>query len=178
MTTTTDQIESYERSIAATESKIAELRSEIDNLIFTNRVNVRDLARLRLQQKLENSPKARWDRAVKSLRKDGVHFRTNIMQCCRGCVDAEKLNLKDESQPYGWTFGGQGNWIKFNEDGLPYTSVEPHTRRRFGYDYDSPKSAMINWGNGSAEKIVAAFQAEGFQVNWNGSEYQCVEVVF
>lgn len=175
--TTTEQIESYERSIAATEAKISELQEVL-------KINRHDLALAKMVKaredralELANSPKARWGRAVKSIRKSGIHFRTNIMQCCRGCVDAEKLNLKDETQPYGWTFGGQGFWIKFNEDGLPYTAAEPHVRRRFGYDYDKPKSAMINWGNGSAETIAAAFRAEGFQVNWDGSEYECVEVV-
>lgn len=174
--TTAEQVENLERTVAET-------GKHIDELIETQRLNMVELRKLQRilaeeerKERLSNSPKARWDRAVKALRKDGVHFRTNMMKCCRGCLTEEDLNLKDAAQPYGYTFGGQDGWIKFNEDGLPYTAAGSNGRR-FGYDYESRNiTAYINWGNGAGEKIAEAFRAEGFEVVWDGDQYSCVEV--
>lgn len=171
--TTAEKLENVIRTIVASTATIERLEAELADMRNAHRANLREQSNLTRQLRLETSPKARWDRAIKSLRKDGVHFRTNIMQCCRGCVDATKLNLKDESQAYGWTFGGQGSWIKFNEDGLPFT----HSERRYE-DYETPTTAYVNWGNGAGETIAAAFRAEGFQVEFDGNESSCVEIKF
>lgn len=172
--TTAEQIENLERTIKATGEKI-------DELAEIQRINMSDLRKLQYRlaedkraEALVNSPKARWDRAVKSLRKDGVHFRTNMMKCCRGCLTSEDLNLKNEDQPYGYTFGGQDGWIRFNSDGLPYEK-EPN---RWKGDYRMAQIAYINWGNGAAETIAAAFRREGFIVVWDGSDSDTVSVHF
>lgn len=171
--TTAEQIENLERTIAATERNIHAKKVEIEDLESVTRLNKKKLIELKTQARLENSPKARYDRAVKSLRKDGVHFRTNMMKCCRGCITGEDLGVKSEDQPYGYTYGGQGGWVKFNEDGLPYEKEES----RWKGDYRLARDIFINWGNGSAEKIVEAFKAQGFEVQWNGNDWDTVRVI-
>lgn len=117
----------------------------------------------------------RWLEASKALRKEGVQFRFNVSKCCRGCITAEDLNLKDESQPYGYTYGGQGNRIHWDEQGRPYTKG---FQRHSGPWHETMSRAYINHGNGSAPRIVAAFRAAGLDASWDGSQYSCVEVNF
>lgn len=119
----------------------------------------------------------RFETAIKALRKDGVKIRQNVQKCCRGCIGYEDLNMKDEEQPYGYTYGGQGFAIVWR-DGQPFRKSDLTGRNSY---YRTPKpeeSVMFNWGNGSAEKIAEAFRAEGFEVDWDGSEFSCVEVKF
>lgn len=114
----------------------------------------------------------RWAAAGKALRKDGVQFRFNVSKCCRSCIVAEDLNLKDASQPYGYTYGGQGNRIFWDEDGRPVYAAARGDHRKPVF------RANINHGNGSAARIVAAFTAAGLDATWDGSEYSCVQVDF
>jgi hypothetical protein len=176
--TTAEKLENVRRTIAATEAKIAELQ-EVNKANKIEEYQLRSrLAEEARKASLENSPKARWDRAVKSLRKSGVHFRTNVMKCCRGCITEQDLNLKDVEQPYGYTFGGQDMWVKFNEDGQPYEKADRWERRSNGYDYKSPEKVFINHGNDAGAKIAEAFRTEGFTVEYDGTDYNCVEIKF
>lgn len=114
----------------------------------------------------------------KELRKQGVQFRMNVMECCRGCISHEKLNLKNEDQPYGFTYGGQGGRITWNsEDQVVY--ADSLTKK---YRYGRPRNGelvdavYVNHGNGSAEKIAQAFRDGGFEVEWDGTDGSCVEI--
>lgn len=37
-------------------------------------------------------------------------------------------------------------------------------------------AVYVNHGNGSAEKIAQAFRDGGFEVEWDGNDYSCVEI--
>ncbi|QGH74001.1 hypothetical protein SEA_HIDDENLEAF_50 [Microbacterium phage Hiddenleaf] len=119
-----------------------------------------------------NDLQIRFENAIKALRKDGLKIRQNIQKCCRGCITEEDLNMKDEEQPYGYTYGGQGFAIVWR-DGQPWRKGSAWYRPT-----EPEESVMFNWGNGSAEKIAEAFRAEGFEVEWDGSDFSCVEVKF
>lgn len=126
--------------------------------------------------------KARFQNAIKEARANGVKVRQNVQSCCRGCVTEEKLGMKREDQPYAFTFGGQGmaySWI--DEDEAPVNREDMKRSQRSYYRTRQPKiveSVMFNWGNDSAEALVEAFKNNGFDVEWDGSEYSCVEVKF
>lgn len=166
--TNTEIIESLERTIAATTENIVRKEAELAELKSVNYANQRELQDRRHAVAVYNTTENRFKRAVVAARKSGVHMRTNIVECCRGCVTSEKLNLKDETQPYGWTYGGQGRYLRWNIFGDAV--YEDRGSKPYG-------SVFYNWGNGSAEAIKAAFEAEGFQVNWDGSEFASVEIV-
>lgn len=121
-------------------------------------------------ERFAQTVESRWGRAVKSLRKDGVKFRTNVVKCCRGCITESDLNMPDVTQPYGYTYGGQGHRMSWDRNGNPLEK----SRNRRGGEFFQVSEIYINWGNGSAAAIVAAFEAEGFTVVWDGSEYSAV----
>lgn len=118
----------------------------------------------------------RFENAIKALRKDGVKIRQNVQKCCRGCIGYEDLNMKDETQPYAYTYGGQGFATSWSEGALYRRDKLRKSRNYYGMSIRPEESVMFNWGNGSAEKVAEAFRAEGFEVVWDGSEFSCVEV--
>lgn len=122
-----------------------------------------------------NSQKARWNRAIKSLRGEGVHVRQNIMQCCRGCVTESDLNMKDKSQPVAWTFGGQQNAYSWIEDTIVSRSTI-NGRRSYSLREGAETEIYFNHDNGAAAATKAAFEAEGFSVDWDGEDFKCVIV--
>lgn len=112
-----------------------------------------------------------------NLRKQGVAFRINVMECCRGCVTHEKIGAKTNEQPYGFIYGGQGNRVTWNErDEMIYASSLKKRRSYFDNNKEKVDSLFVNHGNDSAEKIVEAFQSAGFETVWDGNDYSCVEV--
>lgn len=137
--------------------------------------------------RLFNSDKARWTRATKAIRKAGVRFRSNVQKCCRGCVTAEDLGAPNDDVAVGWTFGGQGGRIAWDEyDGHAFHPVS--SGWGFRTDADREVVAWINHsgftGDGTvagtpAGRVIAeAFRAEGFEVEWDGTDAKCVEVKF
>lgn len=128
----------------------------------------------------------RWDAAIKEARKAGVKVRQNVQQCCRGCITPEKLGLKedDETTPYAFTFGGQGNAITWYNNQAYYRAELNRTRNsRSWYGRKDPKPVdRVFWNHGgedlkAAEAIKAAFENNGFTVEWNGEGYECVQIV-
>lgn len=120
--------------------------------------------------------KERWGNAIKALRKSGVATRQNVAACCQGCAEPFK-NTKSfdaETTPYAWNFGGQGMGLKWAENGKKALA----NRDRYGYgSWDVTEvTVYINHGNGSAERIVEAFRAEGFEVIWDGEQHSSVAV--
>lgn len=114
----------------------------------------------------------------KVLRKQGIQFKFNVVECCRGCITDEKLNLKKEDQPYGFTYGGQGQRITWNgNDEMIYAS-SVSSKRSFYYRGAEQKveQVFINHGNDSAEAIVKAFTEAGFDAEWDGNKYSCVVI--
>lgn len=117
--------------------------------------------------------------AKKEIRSLGVKVKVNVMECCRGCIGTEKLGLKSENEPYIYTYGGQGNAVSW-VDGLPYLRSEVNRNWRLD-EKDLVNSEYFNHGNLTPElgkQIVAAFERNGFVVNWDGDQFHCIEVDF
>lgn len=110
--------------------------------------------------------------AVRTLTKQGIKFRSNVRECCRGCIGSEKLGMKDENQPYGYTYGSQGSAFYWNENG------EAVQKEEWGSRYEKAEEIYINHGNGSAAYIVEAFREQGIEAEWDGTEYSCVVLNF
>jgi hypothetical protein len=131
---------------------------------------------------------ARFDRAIKATRKRGVAIRQNFYSCCRGCADPfEKTrNFDEDSTPYAWTFGGQGNAVSWYND-------KPYYREQLNRIYNSSRgywgsrehalekalaTFYFNHGNGGADILVEELKREGFEPEWDGTEGQCVILSF
>lgn len=123
----------------------------------------------------EDTWEDRFKRALRVTRKQGVVVRQNVMECCRSCVSLEKLGLPDwESVPFVWTYGGQGSRYRW-ADGVPVAS----NNERY-YSGQPIQRIYFNHGGPGVEgptALVAALQAEGITVEWDGSEGKCPEVL-
>lgn len=118
--------------------------------------------------------KERYAAAVKAVRKSGVAIRQNVQACCGGCAEPFKTTkgFDAETTPYAWNFGGQGGALRW-DGGFADAGTD-----RYSYRTTEAESVAVyfNHGNGSAERIVAAFKAEGFEVEWDGEQHSCVIV--
>lgn len=131
--------------------------------------------------KIEEDPKPpttkeRYAAAVKAIRKSGVAIRQNVQACCPGCAEPFKAtkNFDAETTPYAWNFGGQGDALKWAGNGDKALLTDGYLG--YGGAERSSVTVYFNHGNGSAERIVEAFRAEGFDVKWDGEQHSCVEV--
>lgn len=117
--------------------------------------------------------KERYAAAVKAIRKSGVSIRQNVSACCRGCAEPFKTTkgFDKKTTPYAWNFGGQGQALRWDEAGQSVLVADG-----YGYSEVTQDKVYFNHGNGSAERIVEAFKAEGFEVEWDGNPLSCVEV--
>jgi len=120
---------------------------------------------------VELSTKERWNKAVREIRKTGVAIKQNVRECCRSCVAEEKLGMKNSDQPYAFTYGGQGNATKWKDDETMVLAYVPRYGRA-----EVVTEVYFNHGNDSAKVVADTFRANGFTVNWDGSENKCVTV--
>lgn len=140
---------------------------------------------IKTQSLIEADTETRYKQAVKDARAAAkaagvpIKIRQNVMTCCRGCTSNEDLGLPkdDDSTAYAYTFGGQGNRIQWRKGNPVFGARKPK-----GYGYMESASletkAYWNHGNGSAPFLKEAFEANGFEVEWDGSDAQCVIVNF
>lgn len=133
--------------------------------------------------------KTRFQNALKEVRANGVRVRQNVMECCPGCITEKKLGMKDSSEAYAYTYGGQGqaySWVDTVNDTVPVNrrDFNAYNKSMSSYGYRRVRepqpidSIQFHWGNGSAEILVNAFKNNGFEAEWNGTDYMCVEVKF
>jgi hypothetical protein len=121
--------------------------------------------------------------AKKDIRKAGIKVRVNIYECCRGCVTEEKLGLASPEMPVIWTYGGQGNAIRWHSDGLPYHAEE---FKGSGWGQYLKKDAEVayvyfnhsNLTNEQKHTIVEIFHMYDFVVDYNFSDSQCIGINF
>lgn len=112
------------------------------------------------------STKQRWDRAIRNARKAGVTVKVNVRVCCYSCTTPTMLDMTDEeakTEPYAWIIGTQGQAVRFDRvtgDPRPETHDVPHFKH----------------GNGAGRALADAFRAEGFEVEWDGSDARAVGV--
>lgn len=124
---------------------------------------------------LPPTTKERYAAAVKAIRKSGVSIRQNVSACCRGCAEPFKTTkgFDKKTTPYAWNFGGQGGAIRWDKAGQSTLL----SKEQAAWTHSAPtQKVYFNHGNGSAERIVAAFEEEGFEVTWDGNPLSCVEV--
>jgi hypothetical protein len=123
-----------------------------------------------------------FNNAKKDIRALGVKVKVNVMECCRGCITEEKLNLTDTTQPHIYTYGGQDNAVSW-VDGLPYWRSALRGRNRWTTpkERDMANTVYFNHGNLTTElgnQIVEILHTNGLAASWNGEEYSCIEVDF
>lgn len=125
----------------------------------------------------------RWNAAVKGIRSQGVKIKQNVAMCCRGCIGYETLGMEqDSTQPYVYTYGGQGDAYRWIE-GKPYYRDEYKRRTRKHPFKDARKDTAVSrvyiyHGNQSGEIVLQAFKAAGFDVSWDGTEGTALVVLF
>jgi hypothetical protein len=130
----------------------------------------------------------RFTNAVKASRqKNKFRVRVNVMGCCRSCISAERE--ENDTRAYAYAFGGQGMAYTWFEGEMFYRETVNKMKRRH-YAHASVRSALLGSASGRvkvvyfnfdtvevAQSLREAFEAEGFTVEWNGTEEQCVQVV-
>ena len=129
-------------------------------------------ADVEVEETVEAAPKERWNKAVRDIRKSGVSIKQNVRTCCRSCMDpAIDLNLKDDDQPWAYTYGGQGMATKWEND---YKMVPSSTSR---FVRGVPVTEVyFNHDNGAAKVVAEIFRSNGFIVEWEGDDNKCVIV--
>ena len=120
----------------------------------------------------ELSTKQRWGKAVREIRKAGVAIKHNVRGCCRGCIDIrEALGLTDEYDgAWAYSYGGQGCATRWDNDTMMYLASDRYRKT------NTVEKVYFNHGNGAASVLVEIFRANGFTVDWDGAQSQCVEV--
>lgn len=128
--------------------------------------------------------------AVRFVRAAGVTVRLNVPSATRGSTTLVQLGIPDwTSTPYAWTWAGQGNRVRW-VDGEMYSGdgferYWRQTRDRQGLrtaarlaQYRAKDVCWYHGGPGiDAARVVAdAFKAEGFEVDWDGTEHKAVTV--
>lgn len=130
---------------------------------------------------MEQTTQERFLTAIKDARGKGAKVRQNVQKCCRSCITPEDLGLaKGFETPLAYTFGGQGNAIYWDAQGNPVIRTGSYTgwSRRRTFITKPEDSAYFNHDNGGGAIIADAMRAQGFEVEWDGTEAQCVIVKF
>jgi hypothetical protein len=129
----------------------------------------------------EGSTQKNFQQAVRTIRANGVKWALNVQACCRSCAEPAarwegKKDWVKGTTPYGWTFGG-------GKDRLVWLNGEAAQMRYSSYHQKMVKEPLseaqvlyINHSNNSASVIADAFRLYGFEVEWNGQDYQTVMV--
>lgn len=118
----------------------------------------------------------------KIVRKTGVTVRQNVQACCGGCTQDPSIDKAEaENRPYIWTFGGQGDRIKWI-DGLPYyadeiTKIKRRNPYTSNFERARARKIYVNHGNGGAEALVRHLTAHDVDYEWQSKDY-CVVVNF
>lgn len=129
-------------------------------------------ADVEVEEEVELSPKERWNNSIRAIRKSGVSIKQNVRTCCRSCMEPSvSLNVKDDNQPWAYTYGGQGMATKWEND---YKMVPSSTSR---FVRGTPVTEVyFNHDNGAAKTVAETFRANGFIVEWDGNDNKCVVV--
>lgn len=113
---------------------------------------------------------ARFQQAVRAIRKHGITTRQNARKCCRSCL-AYDLGAEGKV-PYAFTYGSQGSGYTWRDDRPVYTD------RTWGGS-DNVDQILWNFSDLEAGKVVAEeFTSRGFTVDWDGTEMHCVGIKF
>jgi hypothetical protein len=120
-------------------------------------------------QQVSDNLNARFDAAMKEIRKSGVKAQRNVNGCCRGCINTDTLNAK-EDQKIIWHYGGQGNRFTVYAD----CAAEP------GWDGDEVREVYFNHDNldeSEIAAIVAIFNKHDIAASNEGLHF-CIVIDF
>lgn len=105
----------------------------------------------------------RYNKAVKQIRSAGIVVRRNVMGCCRSCID---LGLADEV-PVIWHYGGQGNRQVIDDDYVNFNVLY------FNHDNMAKGDELTD----SGLRVIAAFEDNGFEVEWERTQWKTIRVL-
>jgi hypothetical protein len=120
-------------------------------------------------QQVSDNLSTRFDAAMKEIRKSGVKAQRNVNGCCRGCINTDTLNAKQD-QKIIWHFGGQGNRFQVYADG----AYEP------GWDGSEVRTVYFNHDNldeAEIADIVAIFNKHDIAAS-NEGLHLCIVIDF
>jgi len=132
----------------------------------------------------------RFNAAMKAAQDVGVFVYPNYDSCCRSCT-FHSLDKVHGDQDYVFFYKGQGNELVFR-DGEPYFAEEMYADdfEDFNEEDGLPgyslqevfrKAQQLFWyfnETEAAQTLFNAFVHEGFNVEWDGSQFTAVKVVF
>lgn len=111
--------------------------------------------------------------AFRAIRKLGISAKFNVAGCCRSCISFHAGVEHGEDHQVVWHYGGQGNKIVWD-------GGEPWVRGVWGNNYVPENRMYLNHSltPDNAELVLQALRDHGLTVEWDGSESQCIEIVF
>jgi len=113
-------------------------------------------------------------KGIRSIKIDNrVQFgvRVNVMSCCRGCAQIP------DTKPYIWTFGGQDNAFGWFEGEAYDRSAIKKAKDYYRRPTKPLKDVYFYFTDISVAEVAKdAFTAQGFEVEWDGTEGQAVLV--
>lgn len=130
----------------------------------------------------QETVQARWDRAVRAIRKRGVLVRQNVPGCCRSCIGADPDRLPHD-KPVLWTYGGQGHATVWHAGVLVSRADRDRLKRQRHWWSPPTPTESVYWNHSSPTEVNAAliakeeFERAGFVVDWDGSEHKTVTIV-
>lgn len=110
---------------------------------------------------------ARFQQAVRAIRKHDITTLQNARKCCRSCLS---YDLGAEGKvPYAYTYGSQGSAYTWRDDRPVYVAGT-----------QSPVDQILwNYSELATGKVIAEeFTKLGFTVDWDGTEMHCVGIKF
>ena len=119
----------------------------------------------------------RFTDAVKEIRKAGIVARRNVASCCRSCYDPKVA----DDQPIIWHFGGQGNAILIEGDSVGYRVREDSYYVSQGKvdSFYLQHSNLVNDDSQlttNGQLVVDIFARHGVVIDWNQSQWSCIEI--
>ena len=107
--------------------------------------------------------KQRWDDALKAVRSAGVVVKTNVNVCCHSCTLMSDLGLEEDATvPYAYFLRTQGRRVSFTAAGAVSKSTSD--------------VVFFNWTGEAAVRLVSAFRAQGFEIDWDGTAARAVGI--
>lgn len=115
--------------------------------------------------------------ALSTIRKQGYRARYNVRGCCRSCIAYDWAGDPKQKDKVGvWHYGGQGGRLLFHDGEIYLADGWEKAWRRYSV---KPVETIYFNHDGTEEQIrsfVQAFEQQGLQVTWDGSEYSCIQV--
>ena len=114
----------------------------------------------------------RFNDVLRDIRKAGIHTKMNYSSCCRSCAQLG-------TDAYLAHFGGQDNAYGWLEGEMFARSAIAKAKRYYRVPSAQDKIDIIFLEFNvleTAELVTVLFRAAGFEVDWNGTESQCVQV--